>query len=232
LKATIKRLIGKYGFQNTIRFGAKVITDYIIFQLFVKDKKFFFKNTELKYFVDFNNGTHTNERIIEIPILLNYIKNYSGKSILEIGNVLSKYHNFNHVIIDKYEKDKEVLNQDVSEFCLQKKFDLIISVSTLEHVGFDEEEKDPNKILLGIKNLERHLKENGIIIVTLPLGYNFPMDKMIRESKIEFNQKYFLKRTSSRNTWKQVKEKDVFQKKYSSKFPPHTNELLVGLIKK
>jgi hypothetical protein len=67
------------------------------------------------------------------------VKRYKERNILEIGNVLSHYFPVNHDIVDKYEKADGVINQDVVHFYSPKKYDLIVSVSTLEHVGWDED---------------------------------------------------------------------------------------------
>ena len=43
-----------------------------------------------------------------------------------------------HDVLDKYEKGNNVINDDVVSFSTEVKYDLIVSVSTLEHVGWDE----------------------------------------------------------------------------------------------
>jgi len=66
------------------------------------------------------------------------VRKYRGKNILEIGNVLSRHIKLEHDILDKYETAKGVINEDIVDFKSEKKYDLIISISTLEHVGWDE----------------------------------------------------------------------------------------------
>ena len=39
-----------------------------------------------------------------------------------------------------------MINQDVVDFKTNEKYDLIVSISTLEHVGWDEEPRDDKKI--------------------------------------------------------------------------------------
>ncbi len=43
--------------------------------------------------------------------------------------------------------------KDIVEFVPQDKYDLIISISTLEHVGWDEQPQKPGKLLQAIDHL-------------------------------------------------------------------------------
>ena len=74
----------------------------------------------------------------------------SWKKILEVGNILSHYFSVNHDIVDKYEKDVDVINQDIIDYHPNKKYDLIVSISSLEHVGEDETPREPKKILYAL----------------------------------------------------------------------------------
>lgn len=121
------------------------------------NRGFVFQGKKYKYFYHRYNRTWTNERAVEIPIIREIWKENKGKEVLEIGNVLSHYFSVNHDIVDKYEKAKSIINEDVVNLKPSKKYDLIISISTLEHVGFDEEPKEPEKILRAIENLKNLL---------------------------------------------------------------------------
>lgn len=104
-------------------------------------KTFFLFNKKLyNYYIAPYNNTHRNERKVEIPIIVDYIRKYPTESILEVGNVLSHYFsNATHDIVDKYEQAINVLNEDIVDYGSNKKYDLIISISTLEHVGYEED---------------------------------------------------------------------------------------------
>jgi hypothetical protein len=58
---------------------------------------------------------------------------------------------------------------------------LIVSISTLEHVGWDEEDKNPVKVLQAIEILKSLLAPLGKIVVTLPLGYNPIIDDYLKK---------------------------------------------------
>jgi len=230
LFSVTNRLVKKYGFRRAAKFGFSIIFSYIYYKKFQTTKTFTFQGKKYFYFNNLYNGTHTSERTVEIPIIWHIVQENKNKSILEIGNVLSKYHPFKHDIVDKYEVGDNVINQDVVDFKPNVKFDLIISISTLEHVGYDEEPRNPMKILDAFSNLKRLLAPNGRIVVTLPLGYNLEMDKLIKEKTIQFNSQYYMKRISSANDWKEINQKEVEFAKFEESLPPHANELIVGII--
>src|SRR3990167_11221224 len=130
-------------------------------------KTFTFQGSQYNYFFHKYNVAWRNERTVEIPIIKKFVDEYKGKNILEVGNVLSHYFLVRHDIIDKYEKAKNVFNQDITEYKLEKKYDLIISVSTLEHVGWEEKPKNPEKYEIAISCLKKMLAKKGKLLVTL-----------------------------------------------------------------
>ncbi len=220
------------GIYYVIRFGVKIFLSWVKWFCFHKkiDENFIFKGNNYNYFYHWF-GTYENERCIEVPIIWDIVKHYSGKKVLEVGNVLSNYFSVNHDVLDKYEKSYSVINQDIVDFKPNKKYDLIVSISTLEHVGWDEIPKEPTKILSAIKNMIDLLEPEGKIVVTLPLGYNPEMDKLIKEGKIPFTQAYYMKRISSDNRWMEVKYNDIIDIKYNEPFP-YANGLIVGVFNK
>lgn len=194
--------------------------------------RFTFQGSIYNYFYHEYHLTWNCERAVEIPIIWEIVKKYNGKRILEVGNVLSHYFSINHDILDKYEKANGVINQDVVDFRPNKKYDLIVSISTLEHVGWDEKPQDDMKILKAIQNLKSILAQNGKIVVTLPLGYNNVMDNLIRNGDIQFTKMFCLKRISNdNNKWIEVSWKDVQYARYNYPFP-RANGLIVGVIEK
>ena len=119
----------------------------------VRTKTFRFDGREYEYLYHPYNRTWKNERGVEIPIFRELLLKHEGKRVLEVGNVLSHYFPIHHEVIDKYEVSSGVINQDIVEFVPQDKYDLIISISTLEHVGWDEQPQKPGKLLQAIDHL-------------------------------------------------------------------------------
>lgn len=206
---------------------------YLFYKLVRGNKTFTFCNKKYKYFYHLYNRTIAGERIVEIPIVYNILAKYKNKDVLEVGNVMSHYFPIKHKVLDKYEKSPLVINKDVATVNLRKKFDLIISVSTLEHVGFNYgEKKDYSKFMRGINNLKRHLKKGGIMVITLPIYFNPNITRLIINNKLRFTEEYFLSRYSYLNEWKQVSRSEAEKSgKYDRHFA-NSNSLYVGIFKK
>lgn len=202
------------------------------YKTFKSSRIFKFQRTEYKYFYHRYSITWNNERSVEIPIIWKIVEKYKNKHILEIGNVLSHYFHVNHDIVDKYEESNNVINQDVVDFKPLRKYDLIISISTLEHVGWDETPRDPLKILRAVENLKNLLNPKGKIIVTLPIGQNPILDKYLDTNKLNFTEQFCLKRKTKNNKWKEVNWKKISNVKYGTFTRYSATGLLIGIIKK
>ncbi len=202
------------------------LTKFILFF-----RKFIFNKKKYSYFIHPYNATFSNERIVEVPIILNEINKLKNSNILEIGNVLSHYVKIKHTVVDKYEKAPGVINEDIVSYKPKSKFDLIVAISTLEHVGYDEAVKDPKKIIKVLKRLTTFLNKKGKLIFTVPISYNKILDKQIIDKKLPAMNLYFLTRNSKFNTWIETDSKNAFTKKYNKPFS-NANAILVGEILK
>lgn len=201
---------------------------YKIFRFY---KKFTFKGKKYPYFYQQHNWTMLGERCVEVPIVWQIVKQYQRKKILEVGNVLPHYFPVKYDVIDKYEKWPGVINQDITDFKPTKRYDLIVSISTLEHIGWDEDPRRPEKVLKAMSNLKRLLAPGGQMIITIPLAFNSYLDQAIEKNLLGFKELYFLKRISADNTWKEVGWNEVRKVKY--RFPyPQANGLAIGYFKK
>lgn len=199
-------------------------------RLYRSNRAFTFRNVVFKYFVHGYNTTWLNERSVEIPVVLSFID--TRKRILEVGNVLSHYTNTPWDILDKFEEGKGIINNDIVDFRPKEPYDLIVSISTLEHVGFDDDEKDTTKIIKTILNLKEHcLAPGGKMIVTLPIGYNKEMDNMLFSGRLFFDEIYFLKRISKKNEWKEARVDETVGAHYGHPYPG-ANCVCIGVITK
>jgi hypothetical protein len=205
----------------------KIIVAFI--KMFRSNNAFTFGNKKFDFFIHEYNTTWMNERKVEIPIALSFISGH--KNILEVGNVLSHYVDAPWDIIDKFEKGERIVNADVTDFTPNEKYDLIVSISTLEHVGFDDDKKDTEKIVKALLNLKNNcLEVGGKMIVTLPIGYNKEMDKKLFSGQLAFDEIYFLKRVS-KHEWKETQKNKITSVQYGHPFPG-ANSISVGLINK
>ena len=182
------------------------------------NKFFILDGKQYHYFINLYNSV-TGERVIEIPFAKEFVLRNRDKSILEFGNVLSHYFEVNYEIVDKYEIGPHIINVDIIDFNTVRKYDLIISVSTLEHVGFDELLKEAGKSKKAILKIMDLLNSNGTAVITVPFGYNPEIDAIIINNEINFTKKYFLKRVSRLNLWKETTMEDALKYKYGQKYP-------------
>lgn len=190
---------------------------------------FTFLGHTYRYFTALYNATYTNERSVEIPITMSRVDACRGKRILEVGNVLSHYFVFPHVIVDKYESAVGVINEDIVDYRSDQKFDLIISISTLEHVGWHESPRDDTKIPKVLENLKKLAKPGGQIMITVPIGQNPVLDDLVRKRSIEFDKQYYMKRVSRSNIWTETSEEEAYCSKYGSTYQ-YANAIMIAII--
>jgi hypothetical protein len=112
-------------------------------------------------------------------------------------------------------------------FTSEKTYDLIISISTLEHVGWDEKPRDDRKILHAIENMRTLIaSRGGTIMITVPLGYNPTLDKLLKNGAIQFSRQFNLIRISKGNEWREASWETVLATKYNTPMP-FANGLLI-----
>src|SRR5207249_156927 len=189
---------------------------------------FEFRGKQLPLFYHRYNMTWAGERCIEIPIAKSYLDESTGKNVLEVGNVLSHYFPVSHEVLDKFEKGPGVINEDIIAFHPPKRYDLIISISTFEHIGFDDEANEPSgqKIAAAIATCRRLLKGDGKLVLTVPLGYNPDLDRMIREAELGTSQECYLRR-AQKLSWGACHKAEALKCRYKAPFP-YGNAMLVA----
>jgi hypothetical protein len=196
-------------------------------------EKFNFNGNNLNYFRHNFNLAYKNERTIEVAIVENFLRKLDKNArILEVGNVLTHYgfDNVTRDVLDKYDPAPHVINEDVVSFNPQVKYDAIFSISTLEHVGWDEDIREPEKIINAVANLTSNcLAPHGAMIVTVPLGYNTFFDQQLSKVSSYFSEKYFFKRISSKNQWRQVDYVDVVGAKFGQPYN-NANAMCIGIV--
>lgn len=136
--------------------------------------------------IAFNNSA---ERAVEVPLAFDFLAQQVGKEpILEVGNVLQHYENAlsdslglrHRHIVDKFEVGAGIENIDIFDIEPSKKYQTIVCISTVEHVGqncdplgnFGEQQKssDLEAPLKAIAKLYDLLAEGGSALITLPFG--------------------------------------------------------------
>ncbi len=201
----------------------------------LQKQTFVYNNKILNYNFQKYNLAWRNERKIEIPILIEELRSHKNKKLLEVGNVFSHYFQskkYKRIIVDKYERETGVINIDVLDYYPKNKFDYIFSISTIEHIGIQDENDNDLASIKALKHLHDYcLKNGGEIIITVPFGYNYKLDKYIKSKKNIFSRELFFLREDSLNNWRQVSKKEILGIKYGKPYP-YANAIFVGIIKR
>lgn len=179
-------------------------------------------------FIHRYNATWRNERAVELPLAIAAVARARPGRVLEIGNVLSHYIFVDHDIVDKFEAAPGVRNVDVLDISPDGSYDLVISVSTLEHVGWDDVPRDPSRLDAAIRHVRRLLAPGGCALVTLPLGYNSHLDALLATDDPPFDELRGLYR-SGRWTWTEVPLSTLSGVQYGRPYPG-ANGLVVASL--
>jgi hypothetical protein len=188
-----------------------------------------FRGERYPYFLHGYNVTWCNERAVEIPIVWAEVSRGDGRRVLEVGNVLSHYFAVTHDVIDKFERAPGVRNEDAVSFRAGRPYDLIVSISTLEHVGWDDEPRDPGKIERALANLCAQLAPGGRLVATLPVGYNPHLDALLAGG-CPFSRCYYLKRLGL-TAWREADWPEVAGSAYDDPWPG-ARGLVIGVVER
>jgi SAM-dependent methyltransferase len=190
---------------------------------------FEYDGEQLAYFLAPYNVTWANERCVELAIAEELLARESG-SVLEIGNVWSHYAEHDHAVVDKYEVAPGVENIDVVDIDPSLKFDLVFSLSTMEHVGWDEEPREPEKLRSALDRLRQLISPGGSAVITFPLGWNHWLDEQIFSTGLEFDRLDWYERTGRFCSWRLSDRDALFGREYGTPYI-NANGLVVAVLK-
>ncbi|HEX5187685.1 MAG TPA: hypothetical protein VFV86_12425 [Nitrososphaeraceae archaeon] len=221
-----RKSVKKKGLLHIIKMGFIAIYEYLqlsFYKKFRNDETFDFNGKKYPYLfhgrVAGAGPSWKNERCVNIPIVLDIIQEYKskGKRILELGNVLSYALEIDHDVVDKYEIMDGVINEDIVEFKPKEKYDLIVSVLCIHHVGWNETPRDPPKVLRAIENLKNILNPEGKMILSIAWDWNEYLDRQLLEGNLKFEKQWYLKKDKGYK-WKEVQTIDEIKDlKYDDK---------------
>lgn len=179
-----------------------------------------FDGRQLPYFYHRYNLTWANERAIEVPIGRACLEGVAPAQILEIGNVLSHYGPVEHDILDKFETGAGVINEDILTWTPRRQYDRILSISTFEHIGFDDEEKDVTgqRIRHAIDRCRGFLRPGGQLVITAASGYNPAFDQLVRGNQFGASRLDLYHRVT-RGRWEPCGEDCYLQTRYNKPYP-------------
>jgi hypothetical protein len=146
------------------------------------------------------------ERAIEIPIAKSFARRMAGARVLEVGNVMGHYARLpsGWDVIDRYEVMAGVRNEDIAAVTPTPVYDAVISLSTLEHVGWDEPNPDPSRFRRALGNCCGFLRAGGEALLTVPLRYNPGVDAWLREGAAKGFEFQFFARSGHPGCWSLV----------------------------
>lgn len=192
----------------------------------MSEKTFQLDGEAYPYTIHPHNYTWTNERAVEISIAKKALELRQHLRVLEVGNVTRHYFGTKHDVVDKYEQAPGVKNVDIVHFSPEKKYQFVIAISTLEHVGWDRDKKEPDKIVAAVEKLKSLLASQGEMLVTFPIGFNSFLDQFVEEDTLGFHRCSFLKRINAQNEWSQVDWEEAKGAQYNS---PYSNANVIAV---
>jgi hypothetical protein len=192
-----------------------------------RHERFGFRGESLPYTLHRYNNSYRNERTVEISIARWFLSRADNGRMLEIGNVLAHYGVTGQTVLDKYETVPGVLNEDVVSYTPERPFDTVLAISTLEHVGWDESPREPEKVFRAFEAVRNCVAPGGKLLVTVPIGHNKALDGGLRDGTLKFAQETWLVRTSKRNEWREADRDEALRKEYGQPFR-NANAIFVG----
>jgi hypothetical protein len=159
------------------------------------------------------NATWLTERAVEVPVVQRLVDREPGR-VLEVGNVLSHYRAQRHLVVDKYEHAPGIMNRDVLDLGDLGQFELVVAISTLEHVGWDEEPRRPQAALEAVSALRERVAPRGKLVLTHPVGYNPHLDDALRSGAVPLERTAALRRAGRRTRWEQVPIEEAWRAPY------------------
>ncbi len=168
------------------------------------------------------------ERCVEIALGNRAINAHSPEDVLEVGNVMPMAGVTGHAVVDKYEAGAGVINQDIVGFVPDRSYELVLSLSTLEHVGWDEIPREPEKAARALHHMSGLVADDGALLVTIPVGWHRDLEAEFVRGDGPFDSVMLLVRTGRRARWEVRPVSERTDVEYGSPFPCG-NGILVGV---
>jgi SAM-dependent methyltransferase len=175
--------------------------------------RFTLDGEEYPYLFHRYKATWLTERAVEVPVVQRLVDREPGR-VLEVGNVLSHYRAQRHLVVDKYEQAPGIMNRDVLALDDLGRFELVVAISTLEHVGWDEEPRRPQAALEAVSALRERVAPGGRLVLTHPVGYNPHLDDALRSGAVPLERTVALRRAGRRTRWEQVPTEEAWRTPY------------------
>jgi hypothetical protein len=223
----VKWFVDRFGWKEVVLKPMRTVFAPVIISR-IPAGEFLYKGERLPYLYHAYNMTWASERCIEAPIGQWWVNKFQASDVLEVGNVLSHYGPIQHQVLDKFEKAPGVINEDILTFQPKEKFKLIVSISTFEHIGYDDEAEGSSaeKILAAIEACRCLLKPDGLLVITIPVNYNPELDELIQHDRLPPNARTFFLRKGYTD-WVETEQATAMKARYKTPFP-YANAVMVA----
>lgn len=229
--STFARLARRDGLGGATRTLGRVLIDQARYPITRRRRagdRFRLLGHDLPYAMSRYNNTFRNERSVEISVARWFLSHGPSGRMLEVGNVLGHYGIDGHDILDRYEEILGVINEDVVGFVPSRPYDTVVSISTIEHVGWDEPAKEPDRAVQAFETLLACAAVGGRVLVTFPIGYNPALDAGLRQGRVTMPIQTTLVRTDSENHWVEASLEDGLTRRYGTPYN-NANAVYVGM---
>jgi hypothetical protein len=177
---------------------------------------------------DYRRWAWRSERCLELALGKQALAVHDPGDVLELGNVMPLAGAGGHTVVDKYEQGLGVINEDIVDYTPCRRFRLLLSLSTLEHVGWDEQPCDCEKAERALARLDDLVEPDGAMLVTIPVGYHRRLEQAFTSPDAPFESVTMFAKTSRRATWEIRRLSELSRFHYATPYALG-NAILVGV---
>lgn len=212
-------------------YWAVTVFEQLMLAVFKRSATFRFEGEDIPYVRSTYNRTWATERCVEIAIARRELAANQGKRVLEVGNVLYHYGDRGHVVVDKYERGEGVRNIDIVELGSEERYDLILTISTMEHVGWDETPREPEKFMVAYNRLLDALAPGGKLVVLVPVDWSEWLDAQLAADSIPADRITWFERTKYYLSWRECEKDAALAKQYGKPYPNANGLVLLETVR-
>ncbi len=212
--------IRRFGFAQLFLKPVRTVMAPLVIPL-LRERAVEFRGDSIPLVYARHNVTWANERCVELALARRFLAGVPEERVLEVGNVTAHYFGGGHTVVDKYEPG--ALQVDIVDFAPGRRFDLILSISTFEHIAFDEAggpegpEAVAAKVRAALDRCLGLLAPGGTFVITVPMGYNPALDAMIAADGLGCGRATWFKRLPRRD-WREVGREEGMGCRYGSPY--------------
>lgn len=216
----VRWFIRRFGFAQLFLKPARLLMAPLIIPM-LRSRSVEYRGASLPLVYARHNVTWANERCVELALARALMAGIPPERLLEVGHVTPHYFRGGHLVVDKYEPGS--LEVDIVDFAPADRFDLILSISTFEHIAFDEPGATPAseaiaaKVSAALNRCRSLLAPGGLLAITVPLGYNPALDAMIANDELGWDRAAWFKRFPRRH-WREVSRSEAVRCRYGSPY--------------